>query len=102
MVDQGETGAGSTIKLTIRQSNGEQFEVDVEASATVLQLKEKCKEKTQLAAESQRLIYKGKHQSFSIRGSLRQVRPKHKSHGCPSCLRTFYWLYLILTFFASL
>lgn len=49
----------NTIKLTIRQSNGEQFEVAVDPANTVLQLKELCKEKTQLPAESQRLIFKG-------------------------------------------
>jgi hypothetical protein len=32
------------IKLVIRQSNGEQFEVEVLPSATVLQLKEACVE----------------------------------------------------------
>jgi len=51
---------GSKIKLTIRQSNGEQFEVEVEPSQTVLQLKELCKEKTNLEAVSQRLIFKGR------------------------------------------
>ena len=58
MVDQG-ADAGK-IKLIIRQSNGEQFEVQVSPDATVLQLKEECKEKTQLPTESQRLIFKGK------------------------------------------
>ena len=53
---------GSKIKLTIRQSNGEQFEVEVEPSQTVLQLKELCKEKTNLEAVSQRLIFKGTSQ----------------------------------------
>lgn len=43
---------GSKIKLTIRQSNGEQFEVEVDPSSTVLQLKELCTEKTQLEATS--------------------------------------------------
>ncbi len=47
MVDTGaEATAAAKIKLTIRQSNGEQFEVEVDPSQTVLQLKELCKEKT--------------------------------------------------------
>lgn len=50
---------GSKIKLTIRQSNGEQFEVEVDPSNTVLQLKELCKEKSNVEAASQRLIFKG-------------------------------------------
>lgn len=50
----------SEIKLTIRQSSGEQFEVTVAADATVLQLKEACKEGAKLEPENQRLIFKGK------------------------------------------
>lgn len=52
--------AGATIKITIRQSSGEQFEVTIAPSSTVLELKTQCTEKTQLPAESQRLIFKGK------------------------------------------
>lgn len=48
------------IKLTIRQSSGEQFEVSVPADATVLQLKEACKESAKLEPDNQRLIFKGK------------------------------------------
>ena len=54
--------AEAKIKLTIRQSSGDQFEVLIAPSATVEQLKKECFEKTQLAAESQRLIFKGKPQ----------------------------------------
>jgi len=56
MVDQ----AGDKIKITIRQSSGEQFEVQIAPTASVLDLKTECKEKTQLEAASQRLIFKGK------------------------------------------
>ena len=51
---------GDKIKLTIRQSNSEQFEVQISPSATVLQLKEECKEKTSLETAQIRLIFKGK------------------------------------------
>ena len=50
---------GDKIKLTIRQSSGDQFEVQIAPSATILELKQLCKEKTELPAESQRLIFKG-------------------------------------------
>jgi len=40
-----EANEAGKIKLTIRQSNGEQFEVQVDPNNTVLQLKELCKEK---------------------------------------------------------
>lgn len=59
MVDQGATDANA-IKITIRQSSGDQFEVEIDPASTVLQLKQKCSEKIELAPESQRLIYKGK------------------------------------------
>ncbi len=58
--DANKTAEGE-IKVTIRQSSGEQFEVNVATTDTVLQLKEKCKEKCNLPAESQRLIFKGKY-----------------------------------------
>ena len=48
------------LKLVIRQSNGEQFEVTVPATATVLELKNACAEGAKLEAENQRLIFKGK------------------------------------------
>jgi len=54
---------GAEIKLTIRQSSGDQFEVTIGGKASVLDLKKKCTEKTQLPAESQRLIFKGKSDS---------------------------------------
>lgn len=47
------------LKLVIRQSNGEQFEVTVPDSASVLELKQACVEGAKLEAESQRLIFKG-------------------------------------------
>jgi hypothetical protein len=47
------------IKLTIRQSSGEQFEVEVNASATVLELKQACNEGCKLSPDQQRLIFKG-------------------------------------------
>ena len=58
MVDNTAEGK---IKITIRQSSGDQFEVQLAPTSTVLQLKEECKEKTQLPPESQRLIFKGKY-----------------------------------------
>ena len=60
MAESDANKAEGTIKVTIRQSSGEQFEVNVATSETVLQLKEKCKDKCNLPAESQRLIFKGK------------------------------------------
>jgi len=62
--------AGATIKITIRQSSGEQFEVTIAPSSTVLELKTQCTEKTQLPAESQRLIFKGKHHSNDCHNQL--------------------------------
>jgi hypothetical protein len=48
------------LKLVIRQSNGEQFEVSVPETATVLELKVACVAGAKLEAENQRLIFKGK------------------------------------------
>jgi ubiquilin len=49
------------IKITIRQSSGDQFEVEVSAKASVLDLKKACAEKqTSIIAEEMRLIFKGK------------------------------------------
>jgi hypothetical protein len=48
------------IKLIIRQSSGEQFEVDVAAGASVLDLKKACEKGSSLPPEQQRLIFKGK------------------------------------------
>jgi hypothetical protein len=47
------------IKLVIRQSSGEQFEVEVNASATVLELKQACGDGCKLGPDQQRLIFKG-------------------------------------------
>mmetsp|Transcript_14413 Transcript_14413/g.19515 ORF Transcript_14413/g.19515 Transcript_14413/m.19515 type:complete len:109 (+) Transcript_14413:36-362(+) len=48
------------IKLTIRQSNSEQFTVEVNPKGTVMELKQACVEGCKLPAESQRLIFKGR------------------------------------------
>jgi len=48
------------IKLTIRMSSGDQFEVSVPTAATVADLKKACEEGSKMSAESQRLIFKGK------------------------------------------
>ena len=67
MVDTDATKAAEgTIKITIRQSSGEQFEVNIATTETVLKLKEACKEKCNLPAESQRLIFKGKQTTKHI------------------------------------
>ena len=52
--------ADSQIKLVIRQSSGDQFEVEVAATATVLELKQACADGSKLPPEQQRLIFKGK------------------------------------------
>ena len=49
-----------TIKVIIRQSNGDQFEVQVAADILVKDLKVACKEKSGMAPEEMRLIHKGK------------------------------------------
>ena len=51
---------GTDIKLTIRQSSGVQYEVNVKEDCTVAELKKACEEGCGLPAESQRLIFKGK------------------------------------------
>lgn len=48
------------IKITIRQSSGDQFDVTVAATATVADLKKACEEGCKLPPESQRLIFKGR------------------------------------------
>lgn len=48
------------IKITIRQSNGEQFEVEVPDKALVKDLKEACKAGSGMEPEEMRLIHKGK------------------------------------------
>ena len=55
-----ETGEAN-IKITIRQSSGQQYEVQVKADCTVTELKKACEEGCGLPAESQRLIFKGKN-----------------------------------------
>ena len=49
------------IKVILRQSNGDQFEVEIAANATVAELKTECATKqTAIVAEEMRLIFKGK------------------------------------------
>ena len=48
------------IKITVRQSNGEQFEVEILPNAEVLELKKACEDKSGMAAADMRLIHKGK------------------------------------------
>jgi hypothetical protein len=50
----------SDIKITIRQSSGDQFEVTVKSDVTVADLKKACEDGCKLPPESQRLIFKGK------------------------------------------
>ena len=51
-------------KISIRQSSGEQFEVTVPSTATVAELKAACVEGCKLAADAQRLIFKGKLEKY--------------------------------------
>jgi hypothetical protein len=51
----------SLIKLVIRQSSGDQFEVEVAATASVLELKKACADGCKLPADQQRLIFKGNY-----------------------------------------
>lgn len=48
------------IKIVIRQSNGDQFDVEIEKGALVKDLKVACKEKSGMEPEEMRLIHKGK------------------------------------------
>ena len=49
------------IKVTVRQSSGDQFEVEISAKAAVKDLKEECAKKQEaMAAGEMRLIFKGK------------------------------------------
>ena len=48
------------IKVVIRQSNGDQFDVEIESKALVKDLKVACKEKSGMEPEEMRLIHKGK------------------------------------------
>lgn len=52
---------GEKIKVVVRQSSGDQFEVEVATKATVKELKEACAAKqTAIGADEMRLIFKGK------------------------------------------
>ena len=55
-----------TIKVTIRQNSGAQFEVQVDPKGTVKDLKEACAPQAGISAEEQRLIFKGKVTSVLI------------------------------------
>lgn len=48
------------IKVVIRQSNGDQFDIEIESKAFVKDLKVACKEKSGMQPEEMRLIHKGK------------------------------------------
>jgi hypothetical protein len=48
------------IKITIRQSNGDQTEVSIAKTATVADLKKECEAKIEIPAAGQRLIFKGR------------------------------------------
>ena len=49
------------IKISIKQSSGDTFEVEVAPEASVLELKTECASKMEsMKAEEMRLIYKGK------------------------------------------
>jgi hypothetical protein len=49
-----------TIKVTIRQNNATQFDVEITNKATVRDLKEKCSTQANMTADEQRLIFKGR------------------------------------------
>ena len=52
--------SSSQIKVVIRQSNGDQFDVSINANALVKDLKVACKDKSGMEPEEMRLIHKGK------------------------------------------
>lgn len=55
------SGSGSsTAVVHIRHSNGNKFTVDVDLSSTVLALKGLLVERSEIPADQQRLIYKGR------------------------------------------
>jgi ubiquilin len=51
---------GELIKLQMRRSNGQNFDVEVKKDATVLDLKKACAELCEYPVDDQRLIFKGK------------------------------------------
>ena len=52
---------GENIKVIVRQSSGDQFEVELSAKAPITDLKAACAAKqTNIAANEMRLIFKGK------------------------------------------
>lgn len=51
----------ATIKVIVRQSSGDQFDIEINAKASVMELKEMCATKQEaMAAGEMRLIFKGK------------------------------------------
>ena len=49
-----------TIKVTLRQNSGSQFDIEISSKGTVRDLKEACVEKAGISADEQRLIFKGR------------------------------------------
>ena len=47
------------IKIQIKQSIDKTFEVVIKDNATILELKQKCNEKTQINVAEQKIIFKG-------------------------------------------
>jgi ubiquilin len=64
--------AEATIKVTIRQNSGAQFDVQVNPKGTVKDLKEACASQAGISAEEQRLIFKGKN-SLSLRDCVGKI-----------------------------
>lgn len=48
------------IKLTLRQNSGSQFDVEVDPTATIKELKQACQDGAGMPADEMRLIFKGK------------------------------------------
>lgn len=49
------------VKIIVRQSSGDQFDIEIGAKASVMELKEECAKKQEaMAASEMRLIFKGK------------------------------------------
>ena len=50
----------STIKLTIRCPNGSKYQVETEPEHTIAEFKKAIEKETEIPAEEQRVIYKGR------------------------------------------
>jgi ubiquilin len=48
------------INITVKTASGSKYEIQVETTVTIGELKKLLEEKSQVAAEQQRLIYSGK------------------------------------------